>query len=118
MLWSTADRTLLIKEKAKLCKKDCLKAKKQDWRDFNTKRNSTDSINILRKVLEKKKSNILGVLEQPDGTSRNPGHDTLEFLMKSHFPSITATKPIVHNSTKIRTADINKSEIEGFDRGH
>lgn len=115
-LWSSEARTLLIKDKVKICKKDCLKAKKPDWRNFNTKQNSTESINILQKILERKKENTLGVLEKPDGTSTNPGQDTIEFLMKSHFPSITATKPIEHKNTKIRTADINKSEIDGFDK--
>ena len=116
-LWSTEARNLLLKEKIKTfrAKRDCLNAKKQDWKDFNTKQNSTESINILRKILERKKSNRLGVLEKPDGTSTNPGRDTLEFLMQSHFPSITPPKPIEHKNTKISTAAINSTDIVGFD---
>ena len=67
----------------------------QDWKDFNAKHDSNDSINTLRKILEKSKknNNSLGVLEKLDGTSTDPGIDTLEFLMKSHFPSITPSLP-------------------------
>ena len=54
-LWSTADRKTLLKEKIKAYQKDCLNAKKQDSKDFNTKQNSNESINILRKILEKRK---------------------------------------------------------------
>ena len=35
-LWTTEARKLLLKEKIKIYKKDCLNAKKQDWKDFNT----------------------------------------------------------------------------------
>ena len=45
-------------------------------------------------MLERKKNQSLGVLEKPDGTDTDPGIDTLEFLMKSHFPSITPPLPI------------------------
>ena len=54
--WSTETIKLLLKGKIKTYKNDCLKAKKQDWKDFNTKQNSTESINILRKILERKKT--------------------------------------------------------------
>ena len=66
----------LLKEK-----KDCLRAKMQDWRDFNTKQDSTESMNTLRKILEKWENNSSGVLEKPDGRATDPSIDTLEFLM-------------------------------------
>ena len=96
-------------------KKDCLKAKKQDWKDFNTKQDSNESINTLRKILERNMTNTHGVLEKPDGTSALPGHDTLQFLMQSHFLSLTPPKPVEHKDTKISTALINSTVIDGFD---
>ena len=114
-LWSTEARNLLLKEKIKTYKRDCLNAKKQDRKDFNTNQNSNESINTLRKILERRRSNNLGVLEKPYGTSTNPGYETLEFLMESHFPSITPPQDTEHKNTKISTAAINSTEIEGFD---
>ena len=111
----TALNNELLKEKTKAYKKDCLKAKRQDWRDFNTKQDSTESINTLRKILEKKKQNTLGVLQKPDGSTTNPGSDTLEYLTKAHFPTIIPPKPVKHTDTKIKTSTVNGSEIEGFD---
>ena len=55
-LWSTEARNLLFKEKIKTYKRDCLNTKKQDWKDYNTKQNSTESINTLRKILERRKN--------------------------------------------------------------
>ena len=76
-----------IREDKRKFRSKCLKAKKQDWQDFNTNQNSLESINLLRKILERKQANRLGVLTKPDGTTTNPGQDTLKFLMESHFPS-------------------------------
>ena len=81
-------------KKATKRKKDCLKAKSKTGGDFNTNQDSTESINTLRKILEKREKKSLGVLEKPDGTVTDPGIDTLEFLMKSHFPSITPPLPV------------------------
>ena len=116
-IWQTEERQAHLREKVRTYKRDCLKAKKQDWKDFNTKQNSTESINILRKILEKNKRNALGVLEKPDGSSTNPGYETLEYLMQAHFPSITPPQRVEHRDTKISTATINSTEIEGFDIG-
>ena len=105
----------LLKEKTKAYKKDCLKAKRKDWETFNTEQDSTESINMLRKILEKRKQNTLGVLQKKDGTTTNPGADTLEYLMKSHFPSLTPPTPVTHTDTKIKTSTINKTHINGLD---
>ena len=61
---------------------------------------SNESINTLRKILERRKINNIGVLEKPDGKYTNPRYQSLEFLMKSHFPSITAPQVIEHKNKK------------------
>ena len=55
------------------------------------------------------------MLEKPDGTSTNPGQETLEYLMQTHFPSINPPIQVEHKDTKIITATINSTEIEGFE---
>ena len=110
-IWTSNERQTELRVKIREYKNSCLKAKKQDWRDFNTKQNSTESINTLRKKLEKNKSNTLGVLENQDGSSTNPGYDTLEYLMQSHFPSIMPQQGVEHKDTKISTAFINSTAI-------
>ena len=61
--WYTEERQNILREKKRAYKRDCLKAKKQDWKDFNTKQYSTESINTLRKILDRKKSNTQGCLK-------------------------------------------------------
>ena len=81
----------------KLAEKDyrkaCLKAKNNDWKTFLKDQDSIESINKLRKILEKNTSHTLGILTKEDGSTTDPGNDTLEYLMRAHFPSITKLKP-------------------------
>lgn len=69
----------------------------KDWKDFGTNQDSLESINVLRKILEKWKKNNLGVLVKQDGTITNPGVDNLEYLMKDHFLSMTPPAQVNHN---------------------
>ena len=86
----------------------------KDWQDFNTNQDSLESINKLRKILERKQANRLGVLTKPDGTNTNPGRDTLEYLIKSHFPSSEDITEHTTKDFKLKTVDINRTHIAGI----
>ena len=103
-----------LKYEKKQYRKKCLKAKMKDWQNFNTNQDSYDSINKLRKILERKQANRLGVLTKPDNTTTNPGQDTLQYLMESHFPSCQPIGESQTSNLKIKTEEINKTQIEGI----
>ena len=111
----TAALKTKLKQKQKGYKKACLDAKHKDWQNFNTNQNSLESINTLRRILEKKKHNSLGVLVKPDGTITNPGAETLKYLMEAHFPTITEVAETEYSNQVIQTSRINATNIDGFD---
>ena len=67
---------------------------------------------MLRKILERNKSNTLGVLVKRDGTLTAPGADILEYLMLAHFPFLQPKAPIEPNPVTMLTIKINRRKIE------
>ena len=99
-------------------RKKCLKAKQKDWQQFVEKTGGLDAMNTLRKILEKSNRNTLGVLVKTDGTITKPGTDTLEYLLQAHFPSLEPLAPTTHPDIKMKTAEINSTNIPGFNEGN
>ena len=95
-------------------RKDCNNAKQKNWRQFVENTNDKDGMNVLRKILEKNKRNTLGILQRQDGTLTNPGKETLEYLLQSHYPSLEPIQDTNHTDTKIQTSLINSACIPGI----
>jgi len=70
-----------------------------------------ESINKLRKILEANKKHTLGVMKRDDGLHTEPGCDTLQYLLKAHFPSIKNTKNTVYTEDRVETHKINKLDV-------
>ena len=81
-----SENWLNYKTKEKQYRKTCYKAKTINWQDFLEKQSSLESINKLRKMLEKNVQHSLGTLTKPDGTPTEPGKDTLCLLYTSPSP--------------------------------
>ena len=92
-------------------RKACLKAKQTDWRQGVEKQTSLESINKLRKIQEFNNKQTLGVLLKDDGNYTEPGQDTLDFLLKTHFPAITETQPTQYTEMQIPTNTIYETHI-------
>ena len=80
----TEDNKIMYRNHFNQFRKDCNKAKQKDWRQFVENTNTSDGMNILRKILEKNKRNSLGIMQKQDGTLTNLGKETLEYLLQSH----------------------------------
>ena len=76
------------------------------------KKNSIGKHAIKPKQLTGNVQHSLGTLTKPDGTTTEPGQDTLEYLLRAHFPSITEIKPTEYTELKIQTCEIMKREIQ------
>ena len=97
-------------------RKLCRKAKTADWRYMVESQNSRDSINKLRKILEVNSRNALGVLNKPNGSVTEPGNDTLQYLLKAHFPSISETKETEYTEYKLSAESINGASINWINK--
>ena len=102
----------IFKDAEKRYKRACGKAKKNDWVGFVEEQQTVDSINKLRKILEANVKHTLGVLQKEDGTHTEPGKETLQFLLKSHFPSIQETLPTKYKDTVIPAKDVYALELK------
>ena len=91
------------KQEEKEYRKACLKAKQTDWKQGVEKQSSLESINKLRKILEFNNKQTLGILLKEDGSYTEPGQDTLDYLLKTHFPAITDTQPTEYTELQIAT---------------
>ena len=99
------------KEEQKIYRKKCLKAKAKNWEQFVEQQDSLDSINKLRKILEKNSSISIGILQKPDKTFTNPGKETLDFLLESHFPSLTEIKETTYTDIAITATDLKNPKV-------
>ena len=100
-----------FKEAEKRYKIACRKAKKKDWMGFVEGQQTMESINKLCKILEANKKHMLGVMKRDDGSHTEPGCDTLQYLLKAHFPSMKNTKNTVYTEDRVETHKINKLDV-------
>ena len=87
-------------------------AQTKGWNEFTDSTDSFDKMNVLRKIFEGKSSEKLGTLEKPDGTLTDPGEDTLNLLIQTHFPDATGTTPTTNNQEAIPLKTILENETE------
>ena len=50
-------------------------------------------------------------MKRDDGSHTEPGCDTLQYLLKAHFPSIKNTKNTVYTEDRVETHKINKLDV-------
>ena len=80
--------------------KQCQTAKSNSWNDYKENIDSIQGMNTFRKILENRCAVKLGTLEKPDGSTTDPGEDTLNFLLQTHCPTATPIKNTVYDQYK------------------
>ena len=86
-LWSTEVRNLLLKEKMRTYKRLPKSYKKQDWKDFNTKQNSTKSKYMSRKNTRKKEKRYTRSTRKTKRYIYKPRVRQLNLLCNHNSPS-------------------------------
>ena len=51
-------------------------------------------------------------MKKPDGTYTEPGSNTLQYLLKAHFPSMQSTKETQYTEISKQTREINELEVD------
>jgi uncharacterized protein YaaR (DUF327 family) len=67
-------------------KKEGKKARNASWRKYKEEIKDEQEMQKLVKVVEKKQANQVGVMKKEDGTISDVGKDTIEYMLKTHFP--------------------------------
>ena len=87
--------------------------KEKDWNIFKFKPKDVKEMNTLRKIFEGSCFATLGALKKPDGTLTEPGLHTLNFLLKSHFPTGEEIEEKPYNYEKqITLSEIKSTEMD------
>jgi len=81
--------------------KECEKQQKINFNDYAECINSLEAMNKFRKIAENKTNKRIGTLEKPDGTITKPGEETINYLIKTHFPEATDLKATQYNELTV-----------------
>ena len=118
--YRTADR-----EFKRLCKND----KNRAWRKYKETIQSEKEMAQLAKVAQWEERRDINVLTKPDGSSTDPGVETIDLLTGTHFPAATDIKHVTYNNRRnLAVQEINekykdwidiqkiKTALEGFEK--
>ena len=79
-----------------MCKND----KNRAWRKYKECiQTEKDAANLMRLAQEEERRDI-NVLTKPDGTTTDPGGETISFLTSTHFPAATDTQHVTYNNRR------------------
>ena len=76
--------------------------------------NSIDDINKLRKIFEGKQTITMGSLIKQNGEPAEPGQETLDTLLKQHYPTGEPLQPTSYPNTGITLTELKNSDLESW----
>ena len=84
------------KEFKRVCKND----KNRAWRKYKECIQSEKDMAKLVKAAQWEERRDINVLTKPDGSSTDPGTETIDLLSATHFPAATDTKHVTYNNRR------------------
>ena len=87
---------LADKEFKRMCRNDKNKA----WRKYKECIQSEKEMASLAKQAQREERRDINVLSKPDGSSTDPGTETINLLTETHFPAATDTKHVTYNNRR------------------
>ena len=106
----------LYKEADKAFKKMCKIDKNRSWRKYKECLQTEKEMASLAKLAQRNESRDINVLTKPDGTSTDPGKETIELLSNTHFPQAINTKHVTYNNRRnCDTKDLNNKYCSWID---
>ena len=84
-------------------KRQCNRDKNRAWRHYKESIQTTKDTANLVKLAQRQDRSDINVLTRPDGSSTDPGKETVDLLTQTHFPSATGTRRVPYNNRRIST---------------
>ena len=100
------------KANVRFYKNKCRRDRNKGWNKFTEEIKEPKDISKLSKKLQNTSQKTIDVFEKRDGSTTDPGLDTLLILVKTHFPSATPLRGKVFNS---KTGIETKKLVNKFD---
>ena len=82
-----SDDYLAYKAENKIYSRKCRKDRNRSWKKYIDGIRSAKEVSRLTKLLNSAERNSVNVFDNPDGSLTEPGSETLEALLKTHFKS-------------------------------
>lgn len=124
-LYRKIDRDISLKKQKKLVdkydkakkeyRKACRAARLTSWRKKTEQLESTKDIARMQKLMENKKPPGVSTIRKEDGTYTNTRQETLEVLMKTHFPDCERIKENEEINTEENIETVNEEEIKNIE---
>ena len=92
-------------EKLAEYKKEIRHCKAEDWKQYKLDIPDEKRMSKLMKFLEKKSTGNIGTLKKPDGSSSDPGEDTLKVLLSTHFPKAEPLRKTWYEPGRVITTE-------------
>ena len=73
---------------------------------FCRETNTLEGVNRFRKIIEKHERKALGVMEKPNWELTEPGKETIEHLLMSHYPAAEEPTAKIYKTETIDTSDL------------
>ena len=88
------------KQADKAFKHRCKRDKNKAWRLYKESLQSHKDMANLVKIAQRQERKDVNVLSREDGTTTNPGKETIELLTETHFPAATNRLRVSYNNRK------------------
>ena len=86
-------------------KKMCHNDKNKAWRKFKESIQTEKDMAALARMAQRQESRDINVLTKPDGSSTDPGKETIDLLTQVHFPAATNAKHVTYNNRRNATTE-------------
>ena len=91
----------------RMCKNDKNKA----WRKYKECIQTEKEMASLAKMAQQEEKRDINVLTRPDGTSTDPGEETIKLLTETHFPAATGVKHVTYNNRRNMTTAVSYTHL-------
>ena len=88
------------KAKDKEYKRLCHRDKNKAWRKYKESIQSEKEMASLTKLAQREERREINVLTKADGSTTDPGKETIDLLTSTHFPAATETKRVTYNNRR------------------
>ena len=88
------------KAEDKKLKHMCRRDRNKSWREYKESIQTHKDMASLARLAQRQERHEINVLQKPDGTSTDPGEDTIQTLAETHFPHATGTRHVTYNNRR------------------
>ena len=98
-------------------KKMCRIDKNRAWRRYKESIQTEKEMASLAKAAQWEERRDINVLTKADGSSTDPGSETIDLLTKTHFPAATDTKHVTYNNRRnLPSQEIGRKYSDWIDK--